>query len=289
MTTIGSDNIYNIAINGSFDDCQNMVKSMFNDNEFREKINMSGVNSINWARIMCQVVYYFYAALRLKRTKFAPIEKPRSKINFSVPTGNFGDVYAGYIAKKMGLNIGTLIVATNENDILKRVIDTGEYKPEKVKTSVTPSMDIQVASNFERLLFDLVKEDDKKVSAYMAQLSKEGSFKLNIEELKILKKNFIAEAISGEAALFDLKFSHEKYRYIYDPHTATAVSARIENSSRELVVLATAHPYKFLETVEPNLFHKSQFLCLNNFRILWIRRKNLTLLAIQLQRLKNIF
>ena len=190
MTTIGSDNIYNIAINGSFDDCQNMVKSMFNDNEFREKINMSGVNSINWARIMCQIVYYFYAALKLKN----------SKVTFSVPTGNFGDVYAGYIAKKMGLNVDKLIVATNENDILKRVIDTGEYKPAKVKTSVTPSMDIQVASNFERLLFDLVKEDDKKVSSYMKQLSTKGNFKLNSEELKILQKDFIAE--SKEKTLF---------------------------------------------------------------------------------------
>ena len=235
-----------------------MVKSMFNDNEFREKINMSGVNSINWARIMCQIVYYFYAALRLKRTKFAPIEKPRSQITFSVPTGNFGDVYAGYIAKKMGLNIDKLIVATNENDILKRVIETGEYKPEKVKTSVTPSMDIQVASNFERLLFDLVKEDDKKVSNYMEQLSTKGRFKLNIEELKILQENFIAESISGKDALLNITLHHEKLKYIYDPHTATAVSARngkgipLENS----VVLATAHPYKFLETVEPNLFHK---------------------------------
>ena len=202
MTTIGSNNIYNIAINGSFDDCQNMVKSMFNDNEFREKINMSGVNSINWARIMCQIVYYFYAALKLKN----------SKVTFSVPTGNFGDVYAGYIAKKMGLNVDKLIVATNENDILKRVIDTGEYKPAKVKTSVTPSMDIQVASNFERLLFDLVKEDDKKVSSYMKQLSTKGNFKLNSEELKILQKDFIAESVSGENALFIFKITSRKIK-----------------------------------------------------------------------------
>ena len=290
MTTIGSNNIYNIAIDGSFDDCQNMVKSMFNDNEFREKINMSGVNSINWARIMCQIVYYFYAALRLKRTKFAPIEKPRSKINFSVPTGNFGDVYAGYIAKKMGLNIGTLIVATNENDILKRVIDTGEYKPEKVKTSVTPSMDIQVASNFERLLFDLVKEDDKKVSAYMAQLSKEGSFKLNIEELKILKENFIAEAISGEGALLYLKFSHEKCRYIYDPHTATAAAALIKQPNTiypNSVILATAHPYKFLETVEPNLFHKESIPVPKQFSNIMDKKEKFDIIGNTITEVKN--
>ena len=249
MTTIGSNTIFNIAIDGTFEDCQNIVKSMFNDNEFREKINMSGVNSINWARIMCQIVYYFYAALRLKT---------KSEITFSVPTGNFGDVYAGYVAKKMGLNVGKLIVATNENDILKRVIEIGEYKPEKVKTSITPSMDIQVASNFERLLFDLVKGDDKKVSSYMEQLSNQGSFKLNNEELEILQENFIADSISGKDAVETLTLSHEKFRYIFDPHTATAVAAikKYNGHSENLVILATAHPYKFLETVQPNLFHK---------------------------------
>ena len=146
MTTIGSSNIFNIAIEGSFDDCQRIVKELFNENDFREKINMSGVNSINWARIICQIVYYFYAYFSLKK----------EKISFSVPTGNFGDVYAGYVAKKMGLPIDKLIVATNENDILQRVINTGEYKPDKVKPSLSPSMDIQVSSNFERLLFSTI-------------------------------------------------------------------------------------------------------------------------------------
>ena len=142
MTTCDSNNIFNIAVKGNFDDCQNIVKQMFNDEQFREKINMSGVNSINWARIICQIVYYFYAYFKIS-----------SKVNFSVPTGNFGDVYAGYIAKKMGLPVDKLIVATNENDILERVINTGEYKPDTVKATITPSMDIQVASNFERLLY----------------------------------------------------------------------------------------------------------------------------------------
>ena len=136
--------IFTILVKGNFDDCQKIVKQMFNDEEFREKINMSGVNSINWARIICQIVYYFYSYFQIS-----------SKINFSVPTGNFGDVYAGYIAKKMGLPIDKLIVATNENDILCRVINSGEYRPAKVKPSLSPSMDIQVASNFERLLFDI--------------------------------------------------------------------------------------------------------------------------------------
>ena len=136
MTTIGSNNIFNIAVEGSFDDCQNIVKDMFNDNEFRKKINMSGVNSINWARIICQIVYYFYAFFKAGK----------QNVNFSVPTGNFGDIYAGYMAKKMGLPIDKLIVATNKNDILERVINTGEYKPDEVKPSLSPSMDIQAVS-----------------------------------------------------------------------------------------------------------------------------------------------
>ena len=180
MTTCESNNIYNIAVKGNFDDCQKLVKQMFNDEKFREKINMSGVNSINWARIICQIVYYFYAYFKIS-----------SKINFSVPTGNFGDVYAGYIAKKMGLPIDKLIVATNENDILCRVINSGEYKPLKVKPSLSPSMDIQVASNFERLLFDILDNDDQKVSDSMHSLNENGFFKLNKEQLKKLKKTLL--------------------------------------------------------------------------------------------------
>ena len=171
MTTIGSHNVYNLAIKGSFDDCQKIVKELFNENEFREKINMSGVNSINWARIICQIVYYFYSYFKLKK----------KNISFSVPTGNFGDIFAGYVAKKMGLPINKLIVATNENDILQRVINTGEYKPDKVKSSLSPSMDIQVSSNFERLLYDILGNDDKKVLSLMNSLSSNGSFKLNMK------------------------------------------------------------------------------------------------------------
>ena len=163
-------------------------------------------------------------------------------------------------------------------------------KPEKVKTSVTPSMDIQVASNFERLLFDLVKEDDKKVSAYMAQLSKEGSFKLNVEELKILKENFIAEAISGKGALFEIKFSHEKYRYIYDPHTATAAAALLKQPNTihpNSVTLATAHPYKFLETVEPNLFHKEIIPVPKQFSNIMDKKEKFDIIKNSISEVKN--
>ena len=236
MTTIGSSNVYNIAIKGSFDDCQKIVKDMFNENEFREKINMSGVNSINWARIICQIVYYFYAAFKFNN----------KKISFAVPTGNFGDIYSGYIAKKMGLGIDKLIVATNENDILQKVINTGEYKPGQVKPSLSPSMDIQISSNFERLLFDIVNEDDKRVSSLMNDLSSKGFFKLNKEEV-----DFCAEKINDKDTLSIIKEIDSKSNFIIDPHTATAVGAakKINNLSNT-VILGTAHPYKFLETVK---------------------------------------
>ena len=241
MTTIGSKNVFNIAIEGSFDDCQKIVKDMFNDNEFREKINMSGVNSINWARIICQIVYYFYAVFKIDK----------QNISFSVPTGNFGDIYAGYMAKKMGLPIDKLIVATNENDILQRVINTGEYKPDKVKPSLSPSMDIQVSSNFERLLFDILDGDDKKLALLMNDLKTKGYFNLDQETVKIIKKDFCAVKISDEETLAIIKNYNVESKFILDPHTATAFGAvrKISNLS-ETIILGTAHPYKFLETVK---------------------------------------
>ena len=241
MTTIGSKNIYNLAVEGTFDDCQKIVKDMFSDNVFREKINMSGVNSINWARIMCQIVYYFYAAFKF----------PKKKMNFSVPTGNFGDIYAGYVAKKMGLPMGKLIVATNENDILQRVINSGQYKPSEVKSSLSPSMDIQVSSNFERLLFDILNEDDKKVTLLMKSLTTNGFFNLSIEEVNQIKKSFSAKKITDNETLAIIKDFVNKYNFILDPHTATAVGAANKlNSNLDTIILGTAHPFKFLETIK---------------------------------------
>ena len=241
MTTIGSGNIFNIALQGSFDDCQKIVKDMFNENEFRKKINMSGVNSINWARIICQIVYYFYSIFKFNN----------KKISFAVPTGNFGDIYAGYIAKKMGLNIDKLIVATNENDILQRVINTGEYKPGQVKSSLSPSMDIQVSSNFERLLFDITNKDDKRVSSLMNDLSSKGFFRLNKQELEIMKKDFSASKISNKETLSLISDIDKQSNFILDPHTATAVgAAKKMNDLSKTIILGTAHPYKFLETIK---------------------------------------
>ena len=257
MTTCESNNVFNIAIKGNFDDCQKVVKQMFNDEQFRKKINMSGVNSINWARIICQIVYYFYAYFKFS-----------SKVNFSVPTGNFGDVYAGYIAKKMGLPIDKLIVATNENDILYRVINSGEYRPLQVKSSLSPSMDIQVASNFERLLFDVLNGDDQKVLKSMNNLSENGFFKLDKNELKKIKENFAAEKINDSETLRIIKDFFINYGFILDPHTATAVGAsyKIKNKSKT-IILGTAHPYKFLDTIKlaigKNVDPPEQFLNLS--------------------------
>ena len=241
MTTIGSSNIFNLAVKGTFDDCQKIVKEMFSDDLFRKKINMSGVNSINWARIICQIVYYFYAVLKLSN----------DKLSFSVPTGNFGDVYSGYVAKKMGLPINKLIVATNENDILQRVISSGEYKPSQVKPSLSPSMDIQVSSNFERLLFDLVNQNDQRVSNLMKALVLKGHFNLDKEELNKIKNDFSSVKITDKETLFIIKNFKDNYNFDLDPHTATAVGAvnKLKIDS-EVVILGTAHPYKFLETIK---------------------------------------
>ena len=241
MTTIGGTNIYNIAIEGTFDDCQKIVKELFNEDDFRAKVNMSGVNSINWARIVCQIVYYFYSFFKLNT----------NNISFSVPTGNFGDVYAGYIAKKMGLPINKLIAATNKNDILQRVINTGEYKPDTVKQSITPSMDIQVASNFERLLFYILNENDNSVSSLMNDLSSKGFFNLQKNEIQQIKKDFEGVKISDEETESIIIEVYKKYQFIIDPHTATGFGAAKKiKSLDEIIVLGTAHPYKFNETIK---------------------------------------
>ncbi|MDA9091779.1 threonine synthase [Pelagibacteraceae bacterium] len=240
MTTIGGNNIYNIAIKGSFDDCQKIVKQMFSDNLFRETINMSGVNSINWARIIFQIVYYFYSFLRLNN----------KKINFSVPTGNFGDIYAGYMAKKMGLPIEKLIVATNENDILQRVINKGIYKPSKVKTSISPSMDIQVSSNFERLLFYVLNSKDTEVKKLMNNLETKGYFKLSESQKKKIQKNFAAFRVSNKETRKTINKIYKQNNFFVDPHTATGFYAANKIKTKHpCVILGTAHPYKFLETM----------------------------------------
>jgi len=238
MTTIKENNVYNLAIEGNFDDCQKLVKSMFIDQSFNSEINMSGVNSINWARIIIQIVYYFFSYFK--------INNGSQKINFSVPTGNFGDVFAGYMAKKMGLPINKLVIATNKNDILKRVVNTGHYRPLKVEHTVSPSMDIQVASNFERLIFDINSCSSKKTLKLMNDLNERGKFKIEKEELKKIKDSFFSESLSEEETKSIISEIYKNHGMLIDPHTAVGIGvAKKISLEGNTVVLATAHPSKF--------------------------------------------
>ena len=239
MTTTTDANVYNLAIKGNFDDCQNLVKSMFSDIAFANSINMSGVNSINWARIVAQTVYYFYSYFQIGK----------QNISFSVPTGNFGDVYAGYIAKKMGLPISKLIVATNQNDILHRAISKGDYKSSKVQETISPSMDIQVASNFERLLYDLYDKNCEKVKNIMNSI-KDNSFKIDQDKLKVLQVNFVSESLNENEIINTIKKFYEENKVVIDPHTAIGVGAVEKLNLSDVVILSTAHPCKFPVAIE---------------------------------------
>ena len=242
MTTTESSNVFNIALDGNFDECQKFVKLMFSDKEFSSSIKMSGVNSINWSRIAIQVVYYFFSYFK--------IAKEKKKINFVVPTGNFGDIYAGYVAKKMGLPINKLIIATNNNDILKRVINTGVYKPLKVKHTISPSMDIQVASNFERLIFDVCSCDSNETLKLMNDLNEKGEFTLSEKSLNNIRENFFAESLSEEETKSVISKIYKTEGILIDPHTAVAIGVVNKVSLEdEIVVLGTAHPAKFSDVV----------------------------------------
>ncbi|MDB9819621.1 threonine synthase [Candidatus Pelagibacter sp.] len=245
MSTVKEKNVFNIAIDGNFDDCQNLVKSMFADKEFSNSINMSGVNSINWARIIAQAVYYFY-------TYFQTQDK--RPINFSVPTGNFGDVYAGYLSKKMGLPINKFIVATNKNDILHRAISNGNYEAESVSETNSPSMDIQIASNFERLIYDLNDCDDNETSTIMHGIKKKGKYIISKDKMEKINKDFLSASMSEEEILDTIKEVHIKYNIILDPHSAIGFgSLNKVNLEGNNIVLATAHPCKFPEAIDKSI------------------------------------
>ena len=243
MTTGKEQNVFNIAINGNFDDCQNLVKSMFADKNFSQDIKMSGVNSINWARIIAQSVYYFYS--------YFLVEDNKQPINFSVPTGNFGDVYAGYLAKKMGLPINKLIVATNQNDILHRAISKGSYEVEKVHETISPSMDIQIASNFERLLYDLNDGDDIQTAEVMKNIKENGKYIIDQKKSNIINNNFLSSRMSEEEVLKTINTVYEKYSIVLDPHSAIGYGAFDKiNLNGNNIVLATAHPCKFPDAIK---------------------------------------
>jgi len=245
MSTVKEKNVFNIAIEGNFDDCQNLVKSMFADKEFSNLINMSGVNSINWARIIAQAVYYFYT--------YFQVQDKRS-MNFSVPTGNFGDVYAGYLSKKMGLPINKFIVATNKNDILHRAISNGNYEAESVSETNSPSMDIQIASNFERLIYDLNNCDDDETRKIMHGIKEKGKYIISKDKMKKINEDFLSASMSEKEILDTIKEVQIKYGIILDPHSAIGFgSLNKVNLEGNNVVLATAHPCKFPEAIDKSI------------------------------------
>lgn len=246
MTTVTDPNVHNLAIEGTFDDCQAIVKNIFMDLEFKRKYRLTTVNSINWARIMAQMVYYFWAYFRVSE-----IEKCKS-VRVSVPTGNFGDIFAGYLARKMlgEERIEKLILATNENDILCRFVNNGDYSLREVKPTISPSMDIQIASNFERYLYYFYDENSQKTKETMEKFAKEGSIKFTEEEVKRVQKDFLSASVTQEETLKTIKEFYEKTGYILDPHTAVGVNAGLRFKEKyPLICLATAHPAKFPETV----------------------------------------
>jgi L-threonine synthase (EC 4.2.3.1) len=246
MTTVLDENIHNLAIQGTFDDCQAIVKSIFMDLPFKKKFRLTAVNSINWARLLPQIIYYFYAYFRVSE-----LEKKKS-LRFSVPTGNFGDIFAGYVARRMlgKERIERLILATNENDILARFVNAGDYSVRNVKPTISPSMDIQVASNFERYLYYFYNENGEKVRNLMQTFAKEKALRFSEEEIKRVQEDFLARSVSEEETLKCIAEFYRRYGYVLDPHTAVGVKAGLSfRDGYPLVCLATAHPAKFPETV----------------------------------------
>lgn len=239
MTSVLDDNVHNIALKGTFDDCQHAVKAMFNNQAFRNAAHLSGVNSINWGRIVAQITYYFTAA--------AALGAPHRKISFTVPSGNFGDIFAGYCAKRMGLPVEKLIVATNANDILRRTFETGAYETKGVHPTMSPSMDIQVSSNFERLLFEVLDRDAEAVERLMNSLQQSGGFTLEGTALVKLQEGFAAGTADEVQTSAAMATAHKASGYLADPHTAVGIHVARQNLSGKtpMVTLSTAHPAKF--------------------------------------------
>ncbi|SDO54685.1 threonine synthase [Paenibacillus sp. yr247] len=245
MTTVDDTNVLNLSVEGTFDDCQRIIKELFADIEFKHRYHLRAINSINIARILAQTVYYFYAYFQLVKNDQA------EKVNFSVPTGNFGDIFAGYLAQKMGLPIHKLILATNENNILERFVQEGVYQPGEFRGTYSPSMDIQVASNFERYLFYLYGEDAQAVSAIMDQFKAEGRVVIPADKLQAVQADFAAYGVQNDECLDTISEYYEKYAYLLDPHTACGVAAadKLAVAGEVTVALSTAHPAKFDESI----------------------------------------
>lgn len=246
MTTVDDANVLNLAVQGNFDDCQRIIKDLFAEVEFKHRYSLRAINSINIARILAQVVYYFYAYFRLRDQGAA------GAVNFSVPTGNFGDIFAGYMAKRMGLPVGKLILATNENDILARFVEGGVYQPGQFKMTYSPSMDIQVASNFERYLYYLNDEQAEPTAQKMAEFKSAGQIRVSPQQLQQVQADFAAYSVSNGECLEEIRRVYRDGGYLIDPHTACGVAAyrRCAADHEPTVVLSTAHPAKFGEAIE---------------------------------------
>jgi threonine synthase len=250
MTSVLDANVFNLAIEGTFDDCQHILKTLFNDLELKDRLQLGSVNSINWARVLAQIVYYFYGAFRVMQSTGA------GRVAFAVPTGNFGDIFAGYLAARMGLPIARLVLATNENDILARFFNTGVYRRGSVHATLSPSMDIQVASNFERYLYYRVGEDPARLRTLMRAFAETGDIRLDPaaaggggDEL------FAAGAGDTEATLSTIRRVHAEHGYLLDPHSAVGVAVGLRHRlpATPLICLATAHPAKFGEAIRQAL------------------------------------
>lgn len=252
MTTIKSENVFNLAVKGSFDDCQNIIKKIFSDTDYKKSNHLTAINSINWSRIMCQMVYYFYTLSRL--------EVGDKKVLFSVPTGNFGDILAGYISKKMGLKIDMLNIATNENDILTRTLMSGEHELKVVRETSSPSIDIQISSNFERLLYDIT-QNSEYVNDLMRELKETGKYNLKNNSLGKIKESFCSYSVSEKEVGDIIKDTFRDYKIIIDPHTAVGIASanKCEKKYDLKVTLSTAHPAKFKDTVF-NLLGDKKFI-----------------------------
>lgn len=244
MTTPTEDNVHALALSGNFDDCQSILKGMFNNFPFRERVGLSGVNSINWARVLAQIVYYFVSGVALGA--------PHRPVSFTVPTGNFGDIFAGYVAMKMGLPVEKLVVATNVNDILARTLETGRYEMRGVTATTSPSMDIQISSNFERLLCEAYDRDGGAVRRLMSQLTQSGAFTVEDGPLAKIREKFAAGRCSETETAATIADTLKASGYLLDPHTAIGVhvSKAYEQAGVPMIVLGTAHPAKFPDAVE---------------------------------------
>jgi threonine synthase len=271
MTTTGAANVHAIAIKGTFDDCQAIVKGLFNNRTFRDRYSLAGVNSINWARIVAQIVYYFAAA--------AALGAPRREVAFTVPTGNFGDIFAGYAAKRMGLPIAKLVIGTNTNDILARTLATGRYELRGVTATASPSMDIQVSSNFERLLFEAYGRDGRAVGRLMAELGKSGWFGIDAAPLAAIRDEFHAGRADEAETAATIRETWRETGFLADPHTAVglAVARRFAEPGVPMVTLATAHPAKFPDAVQSASGHRPEPP--EGFRDLTLRKESFTVLA----------